>query len=85
MRRIFQHSMIRETAHSIQLQKEGIFMHQELCIIIHGFAGNPREIEPLANALGHVGYEIMTPLLPGHSINKERMEKIECARLDPND
>ena len=50
-------------------------MHQELCIIIHGFAGNPWEIEPLANALERMGYEVMTPLLPGHSINKERMEK----------
>lgn len=50
-------------------------MHQELCVIIHGFAGNPWEIEPLANALERKGYEIMTPLLPGHTINKERRKK----------
>lgn len=51
-------------------------MHQELCVIIHGFAGSPWEVEPLAHALERMGYEVVTPLLPGHSINKERMEKI---------
>ena len=51
-------------------------MHQELCIIIHGFTGNPWEVEPLANALEQMGYEVITPLLPGHSMNKERMEKV---------
>ncbi|WP_100488462.1 alpha/beta hydrolase [Sporolactobacillus pectinivorans] len=51
-------------------------MYQELCIIIHGFAGNPREVEPLARALERKGYEVMTPLLPGHSTDKKRMEKI---------
>jgi carboxylesterase len=54
----------------------GIFMNQELCIIIHGFTGNPWEVEPLANALERKGYEVITPLLPGHSIYKERMEKV---------
>jgi esterase/lipase len=51
-------------------------MNQELCIIIHGFAGNPLEVEPLANALERMGYKVITPLLPGHSIYKERMEKV---------
>jgi esterase/lipase len=51
-------------------------MNQELCIIIHGFAGNPWEVEPLANALERTGYEVITPLLPGHSISNERMEKV---------
>jgi carboxylesterase len=51
-------------------------MNQELCIIIHGFTGNPWEVEPLANALERMGYEVITPLLPGHSIYKERMEKV---------
>jgi esterase/lipase len=51
-------------------------MREELCIIIHGFAGNPWEVEPLAYALEKKGYEVMTPLLPGHSLDKAKMEKI---------
>lgn len=51
-------------------------MNQELCIIIHGFSGNPWEVEPLAKALEQMGYEVITPLLPGHSIDNERMAKV---------
>lgn len=50
-------------------------MQRELCIIIHGFAGNPHEVEPLAHALVKMDYEIITPLLSGHSMDKNRMEK----------
>jgi esterase/lipase len=53
-------------------------MHQELCIIIHGFSGNPWEVEPLASALERMGYEVITPLLPGHGIYKKRMEKVSA-------
>ncbi|MCO7126479.1 alpha/beta fold hydrolase [Sporolactobacillus shoreicorticis] len=51
-------------------------MKPPLCIIIHGFAGNPWEVEPLARALEHSGYEVTTPLLPGHDRNKKQMKKI---------
>ncbi|MED1202683.1 alpha/beta hydrolase [Heyndrickxia acidicola] len=51
-------------------------MNQEVCIIIHGFSGNPWEIKPLANALEQMGYQVITPLLPGHSMNKEKMSKV---------
>ncbi len=51
-------------------------MNQELCIVIHGFTGNPWEVEPLSTALERMGYEVMTPLLPGHSPDKKRMEKV---------
>jgi carboxylesterase len=51
-------------------------MNQHLCVIIHGFTGNPWEVEPLAKALERNGYEVMTPLLPGHSNEEERMEKV---------
>lgn len=50
-------------------------MQEEVCIIIHGFAGNPWEIEPLAHALKTLGYRIRMPLLPGHRMNNERMKK----------
>lgn len=50
-------------------------MKQELCIIIHGFSGNPWEIEPLANALTEMGFEVITPLLPGHNLEQKRMER----------
>ncbi|WP_332236685.1 alpha/beta hydrolase [Sporolactobacillus sp. KGMB 08714] len=51
-------------------------MQQELCILIHGFAGNPQELAPLAQALKQKGYEVITPLLPGHRMDRRRMEKI---------
>ncbi|WP_028975716.1 alpha/beta hydrolase [Sporolactobacillus terrae] len=51
-------------------------MKPPLCIIIHGFAGNPWEVEPLAHALEHAGFEVITPLLPGHDRDKKHMEKI---------
>ncbi|GEB77680.1 alpha/beta hydrolase [Sporolactobacillus inulinus] len=51
-------------------------MKQPLCIVIHGFAGNPWEVEPLAHALERSGFEVITPLLPGHDRDKKRMEKI---------
>lgn len=50
-------------------------MKQKLCIIIHGFSGNPWEVEPLGQFLEQLGYEVMTPLLPGHSLNHKRMKK----------
>ncbi|MET1249992.1 alpha/beta fold hydrolase [Sporolactobacillus sp. STCC-11] len=50
-------------------------MKQPLCIIIHGFAGNPWEVEPLAHALEHSGFEVIIPLLPGHDRAKKHMEK----------
>jgi esterase/lipase len=42
---------------------------------MHGFTGNPWEVEPLANALKESGYQVLTPLLPGHHILKKRMGK----------
>jgi carboxylesterase len=54
-------------------------MQQELCIIIHGFTGTPWEVKPLALALEQIGYEVITPLLPGHSMNKERLEKASAS------
>ncbi|MCO7176535.1 alpha/beta hydrolase [Sporolactobacillus kofuensis] len=53
-------------------------MAQPLCVIIHGFAGSPWEIEPLAHALKQAGYEVITPLLPGHSMDRGKMEKIKA-------
>ena len=55
------------------------YMQQELCVIIHGFTGNPFEVKPLADALEQAGYEVITPLLPGHTENNERMENIAAA------
>lgn len=54
-------------------------MQQELCIIIHGFTGTPNEVKPLAHALEQIGYEVLTPLLPGHSMNKERLDKASAS------
>lgn len=54
-------------------------MQKELCVLIHGFAGNPQEVAPLAHALERKGYEVVTPLLPGHHSDKKRMEKITAS------
>ncbi len=36
------------------------------CLLLHGFAGTPFEMEPLAPALQSLGYTVEIPLLPGH-------------------
>jgi carboxylesterase len=51
----------------------------ELCVIIHGFTGNPSEVVPLAHALKELGYEVVTPLLPGHNHTKARMQKVHAS------
>ncbi|MDB5085452.1 MAG: carboxylesterase [Bacilli bacterium] len=50
-------------------------MNDELCIIIHGFTGNPWEVAPLTSSLEKQGYQVIAPLLPGHHFEKIRMAK----------
>jgi len=37
------------------------------CLLIHGFCGSQKEINPLAEALKAKGYQVATPLLKGHT------------------
>ncbi len=62
-------------------------------VVVHGFAGNPREIDPLLVKLQEYGYTVICPLLAGHENRKslktvnyqdwiESVEK-ELTKLDP--
>lgn len=53
-------------------------MSRPLCILIHGFTGNSVEVLPLAEALSQSGYDVETPLLPGHHHVKRRMAKVQA-------
>jgi len=45
------------------------------CLIIHGFGGGVHEVKPLAEYLIGLGYEIVCPVLKGHSTTKKEMKK----------
>lgn len=47
------------------------------CLIIHGFAGNLKEIELLENYLSQKGYITLCPKLPGHTENKKDLLKAD--------
>lgn len=41
-------------------------MHRPTCLLLHGFAGGPHEMEPLSQALQNAGFRTRLPVLPGH-------------------
>ena len=41
-------------------------------ILVHGFAGTPYDLKPLADALASEGYRVLVPLLPGQNIESYR-------------
>lgn len=48
----------------------------EAVLLLHGLAGSPAEIRPLAEALGRDGYTVSAPLLPGHGTDPEELRKV---------
>jgi carboxylesterase len=48
----------------------------EAVLILHGLAGSPAEIRPLAEFLGKAGLAVSAPLLPGHGTNPEELRKV---------
>ncbi len=54
-------------------------MPHDLCVVVHGFTGNPSEVAPLGQALKELGYDVVMPLLPGHNLTKARMERVEAS------
>lgn len=46
------------------------------CLLLHGFAGSPAEIRPLAQYLADQGITVRAPLLPGHGTDPEDLRKI---------
>ncbi|WP_243366667.1 alpha/beta hydrolase [Fundidesulfovibrio soli] len=47
-------------------------MNDTACLLIHGFAGTPFEMRPLADTLEAAGARVSTPALPGHAASVER-------------
>ena len=45
-------------------------------LLIHGFAGNAEEMNPLQEYLKQRGYRVITPLLPGHGRTKRDLSKV---------
>jgi carboxylesterase len=48
----------------------------EAVLILHGLAGSPAEIRPLAEYLGRAGLTVAAPLLPGHGTDPEELRKV---------
>lgn len=46
------------------------------CLLLHGFTGNPAEMEGLANFLRRQGYAVTVPTLPGHATQPEDLHDI---------
>lgn len=47
------------------------------CLIIHGFGGGLYEVEPLAAYLTALGYEVVCPVLKGHSLSRKEMSRTD--------
>jgi carboxylesterase len=45
------------------------------CLIIHGFGGGVHEVKPLAEYLTALGYDVVCPILKGHSTTRHEMKK----------
>lgn len=50
-------------------------MRRQGCLILHGFAGEVREVLPLARALQEAGYIIECPTLEGHGLSRRELGK----------
>ncbi|HVC39375.1 MAG TPA: alpha/beta fold hydrolase [Candidatus Dormibacteraeota bacterium] len=44
-------------------------------LLLHGFAGTPPEMRPLADQLGRRGFTVSAPLLVGHGTSPEELER----------
>lgn len=45
------------------------------CLLLHGFAGSPAEVRPLAESLAAHGITVRVPLLPGHGTTPEDLRR----------
>ena len=45
------------------------------CLLLHGFAGSPAEIRPLAEHLADRGITVRAPLLPGHGTHPDDLRQ----------
>lgn len=59
---------------AFQIQKST----EEVCLLIHGFCGNPAEMRPLAQDLAARGYSVSAVCLAGHGTRLEEMNTTPC-------
>jgi len=45
------------------------------CLLLHGFTGEPFDLEPLAGVLVEQGFSVSLPLLPGHGTTIEELDR----------
>ncbi len=45
------------------------------CLLLHGFAGTPPEMRPLGELLASRGFTVYAPLLAGHGVSPEVLER----------
>ena len=61
-------------------------MNSMCCLILHGLAGSPFEVRPMAEALEAAGHVAVCPVLPGHAASEEEYltssysQWLDCAR-----
>ena len=49
---------------------------EPLCVLaLHGFGGNPRELEPMLERVRAVGFDVVAPLLPGHGTEPRDLQE----------
>ena len=53
-------------------------MKNDGILLLHGFAGNIEEIEPLLDYLTQRGYRVECPLLQGHGQTKKELSETTC-------
>jgi pimeloyl-ACP methyl ester carboxylesterase len=62
----------QETAYQLvdDTCRTGFWLHGQptdrVCLLFHGFTSGPYQFAPLAERLHRAGYNVLTPLLPGH-------------------
>jgi carboxylesterase len=42
-------------------------------LLIHGLTGHPQELQAVSRALRRAGYEVATPMLPGHGVDEKTL------------
>lgn len=50
---------------------------QVVCLLLHGFAGSPSEVRPLAERLSKMGVPCVGPRLVGHGLRPEALQNID--------
>ena len=56
------------------------------CLVLHGLAGSPFEVQPVVEALQAAGHDAVCPVLPGHAATEEAYlassyaQWLDCAR-----